>query len=304
MFAYFRSPIGLRELVKRTASEIIDDNCFGLAAQLAFYFFLSLFPALLVIVSLPGILPVRSALNEALQNLSTVAPEQVMTVVRHQIEELSGGAASGKLVFLGIAAAFWSSSAAMVAIINTLNRAYDLEETRPWWKTRILAILLSTAVALIVVLAFGLLLVGPAAASWLEWLTGVDGVFSVVWRVLHWPVVILLIVLVMDLIFYFAPNAGTRWVWITPGSVLATLLWIVTSLAFRYYVSNFADYNATYGAIGAVMTLMLWFYLSGLSILVGAELNAEIDHAVEEKKAPGISRPGERKRIGPALEGA
>jgi membrane protein len=304
MFAYLRIPIGWRNLIRRTGAEILDDNCFGLAAQLAFYFFLALFPALLVAVSLVGILPIRSAFNEALRNLSTVAPEEVMSLVRHQFEQLSGGAATGKWVIFGVMGALWSSSAAMVAIIGTLNRAYDIEESRPWWQTRIVAILLSIGVAAFIVIAFALLLAGPAVSGWLEQTTGIDGAFRTLWNLLHWPVVIALVVLVMDMIYFFAPDAKTRWVWITPGSLLATALWIVTSSAFKFYVARFSNYNATYGAIGGIIILMLWFYLSGLSILIGAELNSEIDRAIAEQDGPVQPRPGEKKTIGPVLEGS
>ena len=124
--------------------------------------------------------------------------------------------------------------------------------------------------------------------------------FTWTWKILQWPVVFLLVATAVALVYYFAPDAEQEWIWITPGSVLATVLWVVASLAFRYYVTNFAAYNETYGAIGGVMVLLLWFYVSGIALLVGAELNAEIEHASPYGKDVGEKVPGEKKKIGPA----
>jgi membrane protein len=167
----------------------------------------------------------------------------------------------------------------MVAIIDALNRAYDVTEWRPWWKRRLLAMILTVALALLIIIALALILVGPAAAFRLaDWL-GLGAAVALLWTLSRWPVILLCVIVSVDLVYHFAPNRRGRWVWMTPGSVLATALWIVCSFAFRIYVTNFGDYTATYGAIGGAIVTMLWFYVSSIAILVGAELNGVIEDA-------------------------
>ena len=302
MFAYFRAPLSWTELARRTVVDTFDDGCPGLAAQLAFYFFLAVFPALLFLVSLLAYLPVEPALDSTLERLRTVLPQEALAILRQQIDlVLSGG--RGGLLTLAIAGAIWSSSSAMMAIIYALNRAYDIEEFRPWWHTRLLAILLTLALTLFVLVAFTLVVGGSDLAAWAAARLGAGEMFQRVWAVVQWPVALALVVLAVDLVYYFAPNADTEWVWITPGALLATGLWLLTSAGFRVYVRNFSDYSAVYGAIGGVIVLLLWFYLSGFALLVGAELNAEIDRALPERDdAPQY--PGHRRKIGPAAEKA
>jgi membrane protein len=281
MLSYFQPPIPWREVVRRTIAEVGDDNCIGLAAQLSFYFLLALFPALLFLVALVGYIRVDNAFDELLAALSTVAPRELIELLRAQVAELAEGR-HASLLTLGIAGALWSSSAAMVAIIDALNRAYDVTEWRSWWKRRLVALLLTVALAAFVLVSLVLVLVGPgvlqAAAAWVQLAPSIAGM----WAVLRWPVMILCVVVGVDLVFHFAPNRKSRWVLLTPGSLIATALWIASSFAFKYYVSNFGDYTATYGAIGGAIITMLWFYVSSLAILVGAELNAEIEHAWRE----------------------
>jgi membrane protein len=278
MFAFFGVPIAWSEVVKRTVKEIGDDNCLGLAAQLAFYFLMALFPALLFLVALIGYLPVENALSELLAALGTVAPQELVRLLREQLAQIAEGS-QASLLTLGIIGAIWSSSAAMVAIIDALNRAYDVTEWRPWWKRRLLAMLLTVALALFVIIALTLVLVGPAMAfSLANWL-GLGSAVALLWALIRWPVILFCVVFSVDLVYHFAPNRRGRWVWITPGSVLATALWIVSSFAFRVYVTNFGDYTAMYGAIGGAIVTMLWFYVSSIAILIGAELNGVIEDA-------------------------
>ena len=277
---FSRVPLRSAEIVTRTIREIDDDNCLGLAAQLAFYFFLSLFPALLFLVALIGYLPVENVLTQLLAALDTIAPSEVLTLLRTQLDEVARGS-YGSLLTLGIVGAIWSSSAAMVAIIDALNHAYDIEERRPWWKRRIVAIALTVALALFIVTSLVLVLVGPDVASLMAGWIGLGPAFSLVWAMARWPLMIFLVVLGVDLVYHFAPNRRGRWVWITPGSLLATSLWMASSFAFKFYVTNLANFNATYGAIGGVAVLLLWFYVSGLAILIGAELNGVIEQAAK-----------------------
>ena len=278
MFAYFGVPIPWSQVLKRTLKEIGDDNCLGLAAQLAFYFLMALFPALLFLVALIGYLPVENRLSELLAALGTVAPQELVELLRGQLAQIAEGSRAS-LLTLGIIGAIWSSSAAMVAIIDALNRTYDVAEWRSWWKRRLVAIGLTIALALFIIVSLTLMLVGPTMASrGAEWLR-LAPVVAFVWGLMRWPVMIFCVMLGMDFVYHFAPNRRARWMWITPGSVLATVLWIVSSFAFKLYVTHFGEYTATYGAIGGAIVTMLWFYVSSIAILVGAELNGVIEDA-------------------------
>jgi membrane protein len=290
LFALFRPPIGWADIVKRTVHEIQEDNCLGLAAQLAFYFLLAVFPAVLFLVALTGYLPVDQAFAQLLTALGAVAPEEFLALVRQQLEQLSEGR-HASLLTLGIAGALWSSSVAMVAIIDSLNHAYDVSEWRPWWKRRLLGLVLTLSLALFTLVALVFVLVGPTlafqAAAWFR----VEPAVVYVWQLIRWPVIVFCVVLGLDLVYHFAPNRLSRWAWITPGSLLATVLWIASSFGFKFYVTNFGDYTATYGAIGGAIVAMLWFYVSGLAILVGAELNGVIEQAARAEARPAEARP-------------
>ncbi len=299
MLAYFESTLSWPELLKRTYRETIDDDALGLAAQLAYYFFLALFPAILCVIALASFLPLHNFTDEIVASLGRFAPEEMLAIIREQMVRLAEGN-DGGIFTIGLIGALWSSSAAMVAMITAMNRAYDIEEARPWWKVRVTAILLTVGLALFIVLAFGLIVAGPQAADWLAARLGFGPVFVWTWKILQWPVAFALVVTGIGLVYYFAPDAEQDFAWITPGALIATVLWLIGSLAFRYYVVNFANYEATYGAITGVILLMLWFYLSGLVILVGAEASAEIEHASPWGKAPAEKVPGQRKKIGSA----
>jgi membrane protein len=179
-----------------------------------------------------------------------------------------------------------------------MNRAYDIEESREWWKVRLTAIALTIGLAIFVVLAFGLIIAGPQLVDWLAGKYALGGMVVWTWKILQWPLAFALVMLGISLIYYFAPDAEQEWVWITPGSLIATVLWVLGSLTFRYYVVNFAGYETTYGAVTGVILLLLWFYLSGLVIILGAEVSAEIEHASPWGKAPAEKVPGQKRKIG------
>ena len=299
MFAYFDMAIGWRDLLTRTYKDAMEDDAFGLAAQLAYYFFLALFPAILCVIAIASFFPLQNFTDEIVTSLGRFAPKEMLTLVQEQMVRLAGGNNSG-ILSIGLLGAIWSSSAAMVAIINAMNKAYDIEEGRPWWKVRILAIVLTTGLAIFIVLSFGLILGGPQLADWIAARFALGEVFVWSWKILQWPIAFALVVTGIGLVYYFAPDAEQDWAWITPGSLVATVLWLLGSLAFRYYVVSFADYQSTYGAVTGVILLLLWFYLSGLVIVLGAEISAEIEHASPWGKAPGDKAPGQKKRLGSA----
>jgi membrane protein len=297
MLAYFDTTLGWGELIKRTVKETQADKGFGLAAQLAYYFFLALFPALLFLIALAGVFADAGLVERLVNMMSGAVPPDVVSIIRDQLIRISQGDQGGILTF-GVLAALWSSSAAMVSLIDSLNAAYDVEDARPWWKQRLVAIGLTIGIALFIIVSFALVLAGPEVADWLARHFGLGAAFTWTWKILQWPLVFALVALAFGLVYYFGPDVEQDFVFLTPGSVLATVLWLLGSLAFRFYVMNFASYNETYGAVGGVMVLLLWLYLSGLVVIVGAEMNAEIEHASAHGKAPGEKVPGERKTIG------
>ena len=299
MFAAFDIPLGWGDLLKRTAKETSEDDCLGLAAQLAYYFFLALFPAVLFVLAIASFFPLTNFIDDVVRVLRPIAPAEVLAFLEEQLRRLSN-ADSGGILTIGILGAIWSSSAAVVAIIGSLNRAYDIDEGRPWWKVRLTAIGLTVALALFILMSFSLIVAGPTVATHLASSLGLGAAFEWTWKILQWPLAFALVSTAVGLVYYFAPDAEQDWVWITPGAVLGTVLWVVVSLVFKFYVANFADYNATYGAVGGVIVLLLWFYISGLAILVGAEMNAEIEHASPYGKDPGEKVPGQKTKIGAA----
>jgi membrane protein len=299
VFAFFQTTLSWPELVKRTLRDASEDDALGLAAQLAYYFFLALFPALLFFLALSSFFPLHRFTEQLPQMLGSVAAPQLVELLRQQIEQISNQK-NGGLLSLGFLGAIWSSSAAMVAIIGALNRAYDIDEGRPWWKVRLTAILLTLGTAVFILVSFTLVLAGPELVDAVVSRVGLGAAFEWSWKILQWPVALALVVVGIELIYYFAPDAEQEWVWVTPGAVIATILWLVASLAFRFYVINFGSYDETYGALGAIILLMLWFYLTGLAIIFGAEANAEIEHASPWGKSPGEKAPGTKRKIGAA----
>jgi membrane protein len=297
VLAPFKVPLSWGELLKRTVKDSSEDDILGLAAQLAYYFFLALFPAILFLLAVASFFPLTNVIDDIVRLLRPIAPADVLAFLEDQLRRISN-ADSGGILTIGILGAIWSSSAAVVAIIGSLNRAYDIEEGRPWWKVRLTAIGLTIGLALLVLTSFTLIVAGPRIATGIASSFGLGPAFEWTWKILQWPLAFLLVSTAVGLVYYYAPDAEQDWVWITPGAVLGTLLWFIVSLIFKLYVANFADYNATYGAVGGVIVLLLWFYISGLAILVGAELNAEIEHASPHGKDPGEKVPGQKKKIG------
>jgi membrane protein len=301
MLARLRVPLSWSELMKRTSKEFIADNAFDLAAQQAYYFFFALFPALLTLLSIASFFTIANLIDEVVKTLGQFVPPDVLTIVSDQIGKISNSNHGG-LLTLGFLLTLWSSSGAMVSIITTLNAAYDINEGRPWWKVRLTAIGLTLGMAIFILASLALELIGPTVAEHLATRLHLGAAFKWTWLIVQWPAVFLLVATGIGVIYYFAPDAEQDWVWITPGSLLATILWLLVSLAFKAYLTYFGNYNKTYGAIGAVIVLLTWLYLTSLAILYGAELNSEIEHASPYGKDPGEKVPGERRRLGAAAE--
>jgi membrane protein len=293
----FALPLSWSELARRTWRDAIEDDVLGLAAQLAYYFFLALFPAILFLLAIASFFPLANLTDDIGRSLGGFVSPEIIDLIQGQMVRLSNNQ-SGGLLTLGVLGALWSSSAALVSIVGALNRAYDIEEGRPWWKVRLIAIGLTLGLALLVLVALSLVLLGPTIADTLARITGWGAPFESAWLILQWPLVFVLIAFGIGLTYYFGPDADQDWVWITPGAVLATILWLVVSLLFKLYVANFTDYEGSYGAVGGVIVVLLWFYLSGIAILTGAEFNAEIEHASPYGKAPGQKNAAGKLMIG------
>ena len=295
MFRGLRLPISLWQLVRRTFSEVMADDVMGMAGQLAYFFVLALFPALIFFVSLVAYLP-GDMPNQLVVSLRPLLPPAVIEVVQDQIDKLTSAEPHGFLTF-GLLFAIWSSSAALIAITSTLNRAYDIDEGRPWWKVRLVAILLTLALATVVVVALGLLILGPMLAAKIGAVFGFGPTFVTAWNIARWPVIFLLVSFGIALVYYHAPDAEQDWIWITPGSILATILWIAASIGLQTYLRLAGSFAETYCALGGAMVLLLWLYVTGIAILVGGEMNAEIEHASPDGKAPGEKVPGQRRKL-------
>jgi membrane protein len=269
--------VHLWRIVKRTASETWDDDCLGLAAQLAYYFILALFPALLFLLALASFFPLIQLTDEVGNGLSRFAPPEVIRLITEQMTRISN-ADNGGLLTLGVLGALWSSSSAMVSLIYALNTAYDITEGRSWWKVRLLAIGLTVLLAVDLLVSSTLIVAGPVIAQRLAESFGFASLVTMAWNVLQWPVAILLTMAGVGIVYYYGPDKKQDKMAILPGAILATLLWLLISSGFRAYIQWSGGYDATYGTLGGFIVLLLWLYFSGFAILVGAELNSEIEN--------------------------
>jgi membrane protein len=270
------------EVLKRTVKEFREDNLTDWAAALTYYGVLSLFPALLVLVSILGLIG-QSATGPLVENVGTFAPGAAKDIVTSTIENLqkSRGAA-GLLFIVGLAAALWSASGYIGAFMRAANAIWDVEEGRPVWKTIPLRLAITLVMlVLLAITAVAVVLTGPLAERVGD-LVGLGRTAVTIWDIAKWPVLILVVSLMFAILYYAAPNVrqpGFRWV--SPGGILAVLVWIVASAAFAFYVANFGSYNETYGSIGAVIIFLVWLWISNIAVLLGAEFNAEIERGRE-----------------------
>ncbi|MGE0392452.1 MAG: YihY/virulence factor BrkB family protein [Vicinamibacterales bacterium] len=274
-----------RDVAARTWRAVIDDDVPGLAAQLSFYFFLALFPSLLFLLALGSFFPLGNLTDDAGRLLAPFASPPIVALIQGQMQRLANSGDGGLLTFGG-AAAIWSSSAAFGAIVGALNRACGVDDRRSWWTVRLIAVALMLGVTLLILAAFALVLAGPAVAAWLGRSTGWGRPFEWAWLAVQWPIVVLLVATGIGLLYRFGPDTRHRVTRILPGAVAATALWVLISLAFKVYIARFTDYEGAYGTVGGVIVLLLWFYVSGIAVLAGAELNAEI-----ARTATGAPRP-------------
>ncbi|MCU1302991.1 MAG: Ribonuclease [Candidatus Sulfotelmatobacter sp.] len=265
-------------VVQRAINELGQDELSTRSAALSYYFILALFPMFLFLVSLIGLFagPESELRENILSALGRMAPGLASELVHSVVSETSKASSHVK-VGAGILGALWAASAGMSAVVVSLNVVYKLKETRPWWKQKLTVVGLTMGLAVLIILALGLILYGGKIGQLVAMSVGLDDVFKVVWGVLQWPLSFAAMFLAFSLIYYFGPNTQGSWHWVTPGAALGVAIWLLASLGFRLYLHFFNSYNATYGSLGAVIILLLWLYLTGVAILIGAELNWVIE---------------------------
>jgi membrane protein len=296
--------VSAKQFAGRVFHEIQNDDVFGYAAQLSFYFLLALFPLLLIVTDLFGYFAQGPQLRASLLDyFQRVLPGSAFELVVHTLDQITLGAGGGKLS-IGIIATVWAASNGMSAICDGLNAAYEVKDSRPWWKAKLLALGLTVAFSVFTVVAMILVMLGGKLGEFLGDLAGYQQIFKTAWDVVHWPIAIFIVLFAVNLLYRFAPDLHDwEWTWMTPGAVVAVSLWILMSLGFRFYLRFFNTYNATYGSLGAVIILLLWFYITGAAILIGAEVNSEIENAAAQSgdksaRLPGEKRPGEKRGLG------
>ena len=273
------SALDWKTFAGRLWTRIDDHDLFGRAAQLSYYFLLAVFPLLLVLVTLLGYFAESGSKlhNKLLSYLSTVMPSSSVMLVHTTLDEITKARGGGKLS-LGILAALWAASNGMGAISSTLNVAYAVKEDRPWWRVRLVAIFLTIMVSLFIIVALAIVFFGGQLGDRLAAHFGFSAAFAIAWKLLQWPIALVFLLLTFDLIYYLAPNdrRPKRRLW-TGGATTAVVLWLLVSFGFRLYLYFFNSYSLTYGSLGALIVLMLWFYFTGLAILIGGEVNSELE---------------------------
>jgi membrane protein len=269
-------------VLKRTVAEFRDDNLTDWAAALTYYAVLSIFPALIVLVSILG-LAGDSATNTVLDNINELGSGPAQDIVSGAIKEIARSqGAAGVAFVLGLLAALWSASGYVGAFSRASNVIYETEEGRPFWKLRPLQVAMTLLLLLLVAIsAIAVVISGPLASE-VGKIFGVEGTAITIFNIAKWPIILLVVITMLAILYYGAPNVrhpGFRW--ITPGGVLAVVLWIVASAGFAFYVANFGSYNKTYGSLAGVIVFLVWLWISNCAVLLGAEMNAELERSRE-----------------------
>lgn len=278
-----------KEFWRRVLQRSDEDEILGRAAQLSYYFLLALFPLLIFIITLFSYIDGGVKLQRKLLSyLGDVMPPAALHLVVSTLDEVIKGRGTLKLSF-GLAFALLAASSGVNCLARALNAAYDVRETRPWWKVRLISVSLTIALSLLIISALLIVLYGGKFGHSVAALIHEGRAFAAVWRILQWPIAFAFVFLAFDMIYRFVPNVAAkrkgrglpagdyRRRWFSPGVLIAVVLWLLVSLGFRLYLNFFNSYNATYGSLGAVIILLLWFYLTGAAILLGGEINCEIE---------------------------
>lgn len=278
------TPQNRKSFIGRILRRLDSHDVLGQSAKLSYYLVLAVFPLLIFLVTLIGILaPGSGMMQRLLSYWQSILPLAAYELVLKTLQEISTNAGAGKLS-IGLIGTVWAASGGMGAVIDGLNRAYTVSEGRPWWKAQLLSVVLTMALTAFVFIALAIVLfdnrIGSAAAEYV----GLGTEFKIVWNVIQWPIGLSFVLIAFILLYRFAPNVhNIQLKNVIPGAIAALILWLAVSILFRIYLHYFNHYGATYGSLGAVIVLMLWFYLTGAAILTGGEVNAELEPDVQPK---------------------
>lgn len=267
------------QLVRRVVHGIQEDNLFGRASELAYNFLLALFPLLLFVLTLFGLFASRSSelQNSLLSYFADFLPPSAFQLLKAITIEMAANATSGKLTF-GIILTLWFASGGTSSMISTLDAIYHVRESRSWFRGRVIALGLTIAILTLLLTSLVIVLVGENFTDWIGMRLHLKSIVVIAWKGLQWVAVVLFLTLSFALIYYFGPSLEQRkWHWITPGSIFGGFLWLAASAGLRVYLHFFNTYTATYGSLAAMMILLVWLYVTGLSFLIGGEINAQIE---------------------------
>ena len=265
----------VKAVVVGTVNDVAVNHIFSFAAALSYYFVLGFFPALIALAAVVAYLPIPDLFNTIVANLARVAPPESMGLIRRIVSDVISPN-RGALLSFGLLGALWTCSSGFTTLIEAVNVAYDVPETRPWWKNRLLALELVFVVGALVTLAFAFMIVGPRFGEFLAAHLGLSRAFAAIWPVLRYIFAVSFIVLAVEVVYFFAPNIKQRFTSSLAGAFVAVVGWILLSNALSLYFRSFAHLNKTYGVLGGGVALLTWLYWSGFIILLGAELNSEI----------------------------
>jgi membrane protein len=281
-------------LGKRVYQEIFDDEVLTRSAALSFYFVAALVPMLFFVVAVLGFFAQSHDLQSSLFNYAgRFMPPEAFALLQKTLKEIATNATGLKLA-VGLVLALWSGSGGMSSVMDALNRCYHVKDSRPYWKQKLFSIVLTIAVAALTIVALVIVLYGGNIAQFVGNHTGLSDVTVLAWRVVQWPLAIFFVVLAFALMYYWGPDTEQQWQWITPGSLFGVLLWIGASIGFRIYLHFFNSYSKTYGSLGAVIILLYWLLITGFAILVGGEINSEIENAAAKRGHPEAKQAGEK----------
>jgi membrane protein len=279
-------------VAKHAVKDFLDDDMPTYAAALSFHLLLALFPFIIFLLTLLGSVGLAAFFDRLLNQARAALPPDAYQILEQVVGEIRNRPGQG-LLSVSIVLALWAASAGMRSITNALNRAYDVDETRPLWQRYPLSVLYTVGLAALVLLSGAARLAGPQVVERFTNRFGITGLVATLWTWLRWPAVVALLLLVIALIYYLGPNVEQPFRYVTPGSVTAVIVWIVASAGFSAYIERFGDYGATYGSLGGMIVLLLYFFVSGAVLLFGAEINAAI-HPAERTRTgtlPGTVLP-------------
>jgi membrane protein len=284
--------IPFRAFIKRLYCHYEEHAVQDLAAALSYYFMFSLFPFLFFLASLTAYLPLASSVRLLLERIRPVLPQQAMEIIDQHVNALVTET-HPKLLTIGIIFTLYSASRGVDAVRKGLNLAYDVKETRPLWRTELAAFGATIVGAGLVLFGIAALVAGGDAGWWISRHLGFESAYVFVWRWLRWPVTAAAVMLAAALVYYSLPNVKQQFKFITPGSVVGTIAWLLATWGFSQYVGHFGTYNVAYGSIGGVIVLMTWLFISGFIFLMAGEVNAILEHASKQGKAVGAHAEGE-----------